>query len=365
VPRKPLALPDNYDEFLRNLKLQIQQAQARAAFSVNQELIALYWQIGREILLRQQREQWGSQVIEKLAQDLRREFPDMKGFSARNLAYMKNFAEAYPDEPILQQAAAKIPWFHNCVLLEKVKEPETRLWYIQQTIQNGWSRSALINQIDSKLFERLGTAQTNFEQTLPQPQSALAHEMLKNPYNFDFLSLGKDALERDLESALVEHIRDFLLELGVGFAFVGSQFVIQVSGREYRIDLLFYHYRLHCFVVVDLKTVDFEPEFSGKMNFYVSAVDDLLKAPEDNPSIGIILCKTQDQTIVEYALRDMNKPIGVSTYQLRDALPEQLANSLPTIEQLEVELQSISVEQLEMELKTISVDNSQSASDNL
>ncbi|MCY7286164.1 MAG: PDDEXK nuclease domain-containing protein [Cyanobacteria bacterium CAN_BIN43] len=332
---------ENYDDFLRSLKHRIRSAQAKAALSVNQELTLLYWQIGGEVLQRQQKNQWGTQVIERLARDLRREFPDMKGFSPRNLAYMKAFAEAYPDERILQQLAAKIPWFHNCTLLEKVKDPERRLWYIQQTIQNGWSRSALISQIDGSLYERLGAAQTNFGQTLPQPQSDLAQEMLKNPYNFDFLSLGEKSLERDLEHALVDHIRDFLLELGVGFAFIGSQFILQVSGREYRLDLLFYHYKLHCFVVIDLKTVEFEPEFSGKMNFYVSAVDDLLKSPEDNPSIGIILCKTQDHTIVEYALRDMNKPIGVSTYQLRDALPDKLKGSLPTIEQLEIELQAL------------------------
>jgi predicted nuclease of restriction endonuclease-like (RecB) superfamily len=331
--------PENYDDFLRSLKQRIRQAQAKAVLSVNQELILLYWQIGREVLIRQQQNQWGTQVIERLARDLRREFPDMKGFSPRNLAYMKTFAEAYPDERILQQLAAKIPWFHNCMLLEKVKDPERRIWYLQQTIQNGWSRSSLISQIDGSLYERIGAAQTNFEQTLPQPQSDLAQEMLKNPYTFDFLSLGGKSLERDLENALVDHIRDFLLELGVGFAFIGNQFPIQVSGREYRIDLLFYHYKLHCFVVIDLKTTEFEPEFSGKMNFYVSAIDDLVKSPEDNPSIGIILCKTQDHTIVEYALRDMNKPIGVSTYQIRDALPDKLKGSLPTIEQLEVELQ--------------------------
>jgi len=321
---------ENYDDFLRSVKHRIRSAQAKAVLSVNQELTLLYWQIGGEVLQRQQKNQWGTQVIERLARDLRREFPDMKGFSPRNLAYMKAFAEAYPDERFLQQLAAKIPWFHNCTLLEKVKDPERRLWYIQQTIQNGWSRSALVNQIDGSLYERLGAAQTNFGQTIPQPQSDLAQEMLKNPYNFDFLSLGEKSLERDLEHALVDHIRDFLLELGVGFAFIGSQFILQVSGREYRLDLLFYHYKLHCFVVIDLKTVEFEPEFSGKMNFYVSAVDDLLKSPEDNPSIGIILCKTQDHTIVEYALRDMNKPIGVSTYQLRDALPDKLKGSLPT-----------------------------------
>jgi predicted nuclease of restriction endonuclease-like (RecB) superfamily len=332
---------ENYDDFLRSLKQRVRQARAKAVLSVNQELILLYWQIGREVLLRQQKSGWGTQVVERLARDLRHEFPDMKGFSPRNLAYMKAFAEAYPDEQILQQLAAKIPWFHNCTLLEKVKDSEKRLWYMQQTIQNGWSRSTLLSQIDSNLYERLGAAQTNFEQTLASPQSDLAQEMLKNPYNFDFLGTGDKSLERDLENALVDHIRDFLLELGVGFSFIGSQFSLQVSGREYRLDLLFYHYKLHCFVVIDLKTVEFEPEFSGKMNFYVSAVDDLLKSPEDNPSIGIILCKTQDNTIVEYALRDLNKPIGVSTYQLRDALPDKLKGSLPTIEQLEVELQAL------------------------
>jgi predicted nuclease of restriction endonuclease-like (RecB) superfamily len=342
VDKELSLLSEDYDVFLRSLKSRIRSAQAKAALSVNQELILLYWQIGGEVLQRQQQAQWGTQVIERLARDLRREFPDMKGFSPRNLAYMKAFAEAYPDEQILQQLAAKIPWFHNCTLLEKVKDYEKRLWYIQQTIQNGWSRNALVSQIDGSLYERLGAAQTNFETTLPKPQSDLAQEMLKNPYNFDFLSLGDKSLERDVENALVDHIRDFLLELGVGFAFIGSQYILQVSGREYRLDLLFYHYKLHCFVVIDLKTVEFEPEFSGKMNFYVSAVDELLKAPDDNPSIGIILCTTQEHTIVEYALRDLNKPIGVSTYQLRDALPDKLKGSLPTIAQLEIELQTLS-----------------------
>jgi predicted nuclease of restriction endonuclease-like (RecB) superfamily len=342
-------LPENYDHFLHGLRQRIREAQVKAALAVNAELTLLYWNIGREILLRQKQDGWGTQVIERLAKDLQREFPEMKGFSARNLAYMKSFAEAYPDEEFLQQAAAKIPWFHNCTILEKVKVPEKRVWYIQQTIYHGWSRNAMISQIDGSLYERQGAAQTNFKQTLPQPQSDLAQEMLKSPYNFDFLSLGKDSLERDLENALVDHIRDFLLELGVGFAFVGSQFQLRVSGREYRIDLLFYHYRLHCFVVIDLKTVDFEPEFSGKMNFYVSAVDDLLRGPGDNPSIGIILCKTQDNTIVEYALRDMNKPIGISTYQLRDALPEKLQGSLPTIEQLEMELNTLMLENQQAE----------------
>ncbi len=275
----------------------------------------------------------------------------MKGFSPRNLNYMRAFAEAYPDEQFVQQAAAQIPWFHNCTLLDKVKDPTERLWYIQQTIEYGWSRSILTHQIDSSLYHRQGKATTNFNHTLPQPQSELAQQILKDPYNFDFLSLGKEAQERDLENALVAHIRDFLLELGVGFAFVGSQYPIEVSGKQYRLDLLFYHFRLHCFVVIDLKVVEFEPEFSGKMNFYVSAVDDLLREEDDRPTIGIILCKTQDKTIVEYALRDINKPIGISTYHLRQALPEQLQGNLPTIEQLEMELNTAAL-QIETETDT-------------
>jgi predicted nuclease of restriction endonuclease-like (RecB) superfamily len=269
----------------------------------------------------------------------------MKGFSRTNLLYMRSFAEAYPDEQIVQQAAGQIPWFHNCMLLDKVKDPEERLWYIQRTIQHGWSRSVLTQRVESGLYRRQGEGVlTNFNQTLPQPQSDLAQQILRDPYNFDFLSLGNEAQERELETALIRHIREFLLEMGVGFAFVGSQYPIQVSGKEYRLDLLFYHFRLHCFVVVDLKTVEFEPEFSGKMNFYVSAVDDLLRSPIDNPTIGIVLCKTQDHTVVEYALRDVNKPIGISTYQLKNALPESLKGNLPTIAELETQLNILLVE---------------------
>ena len=257
---------------------------------------------------------------------------------------MRAFAEVYPDEQIVQQAAAQIPWFHNCILLEKVKEPTERLWYIQQTLEYGWSRSVLVHQIESGLYRRQGQATTNFEQTLPKPQSDLAQQLLKDPYNFDFLSLGKSAQERDLERALIDHIRDFLLELGVGFSFVGSQYQIEVGGQDFYLDLLFYHLRLRCFVVVDLKMSDFQPEFSGKMNFYLSAVDDLLRHPDDQPSLGLILCKSKNQAIAEYALRDMNKPIGVSAYQLQDALPEQMKGSLPTIEELEDVLYTVSVE---------------------
>ena len=339
-----LLKPEDYETFLHGLKERIRTAQVRAALAVNRELTLLYWQIGQDILLRQQQQGWGAKVVTKLAKDLQKEFPAMRGFSRTNLLYMRAFAEAYPDAAIVQQVAGQIPWFHNCTLLDKVKDPQERLWYIQQTIQQGWSRSALIHQLERGIYQRQGEATTNFQATLPQPQSDLAQQVLRDPYNFDFLSLGQAAQERELEGALVNHIRAFLLELGVGFAFVGSQFPLQVSGKEYRLDLLFYHFRLHCFVVIDLKTVEFEPEFSGKMNFYVSAVDDLMRSPHDQPTIGIILCKTQDRTIVEYALRDMNKPIGVSTYQLQDALPETLKGNLPTIEELETQLNGLSVE---------------------
>jgi predicted nuclease of restriction endonuclease-like (RecB) superfamily len=338
-------LSGDYDSFLHGLKERIRNAQIRAALAVNRELVMLYWQIGQEILTRQQQQGWGAKVISRLAKDLHKAFPDMKGFSRTNLLYMRAFAEAYPDEQIVQQLAGQIPWFHNCMLLDKVKDPEERLWYIQQTIQHGWSRSVLTQRVESGLYRRQGEGVlTNFNQTLPQPQSDLAQQILRDPYNFDFLNLGNEAQERELETALIRHIREFLLEMGVGFAFVGSQYPIQVSGKEYRLDLLFYHFRLHCFVVVDLKTVEFEPEFSGKMNFYVSAVDDLLRSPIDNPTIGIVLCKTQDQTVVEYALRDVNKPIGISTYQLKNALPESLKGNLPTIEELETQLNILSVE---------------------
>ncbi|PSB27548.1 PDDEXK nuclease domain-containing protein [Chlorogloea sp. CCALA 695] len=338
------SIAEGYDDFLHDLKERIRNAQVRAVLAVNRELVLLYWQIGRDILTRQQQQGWGAKVIERLSADLRSSFPEMKGFSPRNLKYMRAFAEAYSEESFVQQPVAQIPWGHNLRLLDLVKEPTERLWYAQQTIQYGWSRNILVHQIESGLYRRQGKATTNFDRTLPQPQSELAQQLLKDPYNFDFLSLGKDALERDLERALIDHIRDFLLELGVGFAFVGSQYHLEVGGQDFYIDLLFYHLRLRCYVVVDLKMSDFQPEFSGKMNFYLSATDDLLRHPDDQPSIGIILCKSKNMAIAEYALRDLNKPIGVSAYQLQSALPEQLKSSLPTIEELEDVLETVSVE---------------------
>jgi predicted nuclease of restriction endonuclease-like (RecB) superfamily len=332
-----LSSPDNYVSFFNDLKQRIRQAQVKAALAVNQELLLLYWQIGKEILERQQAEKWGSKIIDRLAKDLKYEFPDMNGFSRSNLKYMRLFAQSYAENQISQAPLGEIPWYHNIALLEKLKNAEERLWYAQKTIENGWSRNVLVMQIESDLYRRQGGAVTNFAYTLPQPQSDLAQNLIKDPYNFDFLTLKEGAQERELERALVDHIRDFLLELGVGFAFLGSQYPIQVDGKDYRLDLLFYHVQLRCYIVIDLKMTEFEPEFTGKMNFYVSAVDDLLRHPYDQPTIGLILCKSKSKTTAEYALRNLNTPIGVSTHRL----PKQLKDSLPSIEQLEIELEAI------------------------
>uniref|UniRef100_B8HZ13 DUF1016 domain-containing protein n=1 Tax=Cyanothece sp. (strain PCC 7425 / ATCC 29141) TaxID=395961 RepID=B8HZ13_CYAP4 len=339
----PLSGFDGYDVFLTDIKNRIRTAQVKAALAVNQELILLYWHIGREILTRQQQQGWGAKVIDQLSRDLRREFPQVKGFSRTNLLYMRAFAEAYPDLQIVQQLAGQIPWFHNCVLLDKVKDPQHRRWYIEKTIQNGWSRAVLEHQIESRLLERTGTAITNFERTLPKPQSDLAQQLVKDPYNFEFLGIGEEAKERDLEQALLRHMRDFLLELGVGFSFMGNQYHLEVGGEDFYIDLLFYHVRLRCYIVIELKMTEFKPEYSGKMNFYVAVVDDQLRHPQDQPTIGIILCKSRNKTVIEYALRDMNQAIGVSTYHLGEPLPEQLQACLPTAEQLQQELETVTV----------------------
>src|SRR5712664_1319802 len=251
---------------------------------------------------------------------------------------MRAFAEAWPDEDFVQQVAAQLPWFHNCTILDKLKNLAERIWYAQQTIENGWSRNILIHQIESNLFHRKGKAMTNFDRTLPAPQSELAQQIIKDPYNFDFLSLGSEAKERDLERGLIAQLQKFLLELGVGFAFVGSQYPLEVDGEDFFIDLLFYHLKLRCFVVIDLKMDQFRPEYAGKMNFYLSAVDDLLKHSSDQPSLGIILCKTKKKMVVEYALRDTSKPLGVAEYRITAALPERLKGNLPSIEDLEAEL---------------------------
>jgi len=332
------SLPDSYGDFLSGLKDRIRATQIRAAGSVNRELVLLYWQIGRDILDRQSRENWGAKVIDRLAADLRQAFPDIQGFSPRNLKYMRSFAEAWPDEEFVQAPLAQITWYHNVAILEKIKEPAERLWYARATIQHGWSRNVLVHQIESGLYRRQGQALSNFDRTLPPAQSELVQQIIKDPYNFDFLTLGPAAHERDLERELLGHLREFLLELGVGFAFVASQYPLEVGGEDFRLDLLFYHLKLRCYVVVELKLGVFRPEFVGKMNFYLSAIDDRLRHPDDQPSIGILLCKERNRVVAEYALRDYFKPIGISEYRLAESLPETLRGSLPTIEELEAEL---------------------------
>ena len=333
-----LALPEGYEPFLKDLKERIRTAQIRAALAVNRELVLLYWSIGRDILTRQKQHGWGAKIIDRLAADLHKAFPEMTGLSPRNLKYMRAFAEAWPDEQIVQVPLAQITWYHNIALVEKLNTPEERLWYARQTIQNGWSRNVLVHQIESDLYRRQRKALTNFTRTLPSAQSELAQQIVKDPYNFDFLTITEEAREQELERALIDHIRDFLLELGIGFAFVGSQYPIEVGGEEFRLDLLFYHLRLRAFIVLDLKIGEFQPEYSGKMNFYLSAVDDLLRHPDDQPSIGIILCKSKNRVVAEYALRDIRKPVGVSEYRLTEALPKRLSGSLPTVQELAAEL---------------------------
>lgn len=341
MPEQTSLFPDGYDDFFRNLKERIRSTQVKAALAVNQELVLLYWQIGRDILQRQQDEGWGTKVVDRLAQDLKMEFPEMTGFSPRNLKYMRAFAEAYPVEAIVHQLGAQIPWKHNCAIIDKVKVPEQRIWYIQKTIENGWSRNVLIHQIDTDLYSRQGGALTNFPSALPAPQSDLAQSLLKSEYNLEFLNLREKALERDLERALLEHMQKFLLELGVGFAFVGSQYRLDVEGDEFFVDLLFYHLALSCFVVIELKTTDFKPEYSGQINFYVNVIDDKLRRPTDNPTIGIVLCRSKKKAIVEYALRGMSQPISVSTYRTTAALPEEFKAKLPSIEDLQHEIEAV------------------------
>ncbi|MFN0116665.1 MAG: YhcG family protein [Elusimicrobiota bacterium] len=332
-------LPDGYGRFLEGIKFRIRTVQVKAALSANRELVLLYWEIGREILERQNREGWGSKIVTRLSRDLSREFPDMKGFSPRNLLFMRSFAETYKDIAIVKQLVSLIPWGHIVRLIQTVNSDRERTWYIRKAIEHGWSRNVLMIQIEQRLFHRKGKAITNFNRTLPSPQSDLANNILKDPYIFDFLSIGKDVHEREIEKALVSHVTQFLLELGAGFAFVGRQFRMEVSNKDFFIDLLFYHTKLHCYVAVELKAGEFKPEFAGQINFYLSALDSQVKATEDKPSIGLILCAKKDKVVAEYALRNVGKPIGVAQWQTKivEMLPKQLKDSLPTVEQIEAE----------------------------
>ncbi len=334
------ALPSGYAPLLADLKARVHEARTRAVLSVNRELVLLYWHIGRQILRCQREEGWGAKVVERLAKDLRMEFPEMHGFSRANLLSMRAFADVYPDDAIVQQLVGQLPWGHNVLLLAKVKNPEQRLWYAQQALEHGWSRAVLTIQIETRAHARAGKALTNFKQTLPPPQSDLAQQALKDPYIFDFLTLSVGARERELEQGLVDHVQKFLLELGVGFAFVGRQVHLEIGKEDYYLDLLFYHLKLRCYVVIDLKMEPFKPEFAGKMNFYLSAVDDCMRGPQDQPTIGLLLCRDKNRITVEYALRNMAKPIGVAQWQTRlvESLPRKLKGALPSVKDLEKEL---------------------------
>ncbi|WP_295376308.1 PDDEXK nuclease domain-containing protein [uncultured Stenotrophomonas sp.] len=340
---KPVSLvvaPEDYVNWLGELKNCIHLAQQRAALAVNRELVQLYWQIGCDILQWQADQGWGGAVIERMAQDLRTAFPEVRAFSRANLMCMRSFAEAWPDVAIVQQAVGQLPWGHNLVLLAKLKQPEQRLAYAQRALEQGWSRATLEIHIESRLLEREGQAITNFADRLPAPGTDLARQALKDPYLFDFLDVGQEASERDIESALVKHITQFLLELGAGFAFVGRQVHLEVGGDDddFYVDLLFYHLKLRCYVVVELKAEKFKPEHLGQLSFYLTAVDVQVKADQDNPTIGLLLCKSKNTVVAEYALRDKTQPIGVAEYQLIESLPEELQTSLPSIEQIEREL---------------------------
>jgi predicted nuclease of restriction endonuclease-like (RecB) superfamily len=332
------ALPEGYADWLTQLKVDIAQSRQRAALAVNAELVQLYHRIGAEIRQRQQVNAWGAKVIERVARDLSDAFPDIRGFSSRNLKYMAFFAQHCPNGLFGQQPAAQLPWFHVVTLLTKLASPVEREWYAQQTVLLGWSRSTLEQNIKNRLQQRQGAAVTNFVARLPAAESALAHETLKDPYLFDFLGLGDDAHERDIEDGLIRHITRFLLELGAGFAFVGRQFRLDVGGDEFFIDLLFYHTRLKCYVVVELKATAFKPEHAGQLNFYLAAVDAQIKAEDDKPTIGLLLCKQQNRLVAEYALSGIEKPIGVAEYQLLRDLPETLGRNLPSIAEIEAEL---------------------------
>lgn len=349
--KTPVALPPNgYGELLESLKERIHSAQVQARIAVNRELIQLYWDIGREVAIRQQEEGWGSAAIERLSRDLRGAFPDAQGFSPRNLwrmralylSYTREVAPLLPhpevDGEILPQAVAEIPWGHNIVLLEKLRSPAERLWYARKTVEHGWSRSVLLHQIETRLHDRSGRAVTNFDRALPAGQTDLVRELLKDPYHFEFLQLGPALQERELERALLANVRDFLLELGVGFALVGSQYPLAVGGQDFYVDLLFYHISLCCYVIVELKVGAFTPEDVGKMSFYLSAVDEQLRGEGHHASIGLILCKEHNRVVAEYALRGMEKPIRVAEFRLTEHLPEPLAQNLPSVRTLALRL---------------------------
>jgi predicted nuclease of restriction endonuclease-like (RecB) superfamily len=331
-------LTQDYQSFIEDIKTRILSSRYQAARAVNKELILLYHHIGTQILEKQKTQGWGAKVIEHLSKDLKMAFPDLKGFGVANLFYMRRFAETYPIDSILQPLVVELPWSHHLLLMNKTKTEKERLFYLESAVANGWSKSTLLYKIDLNLFERQGMAIHNFDELLPTVQAKLAHETLKDPYLFHFLEIFDEVNEREIEKGLVKHIEKFLLELGEGFAFVGRQYRLTFRNKDFVLDLLFYHLKLRCYVVIELKDTEFSAHHTGQLNFYLSAVDDLLRHPQDNPTIGILLCRSKDNFFVEYALRNLNSPIGVAEYRLTESLPADIKTALPSVEQIEFEL---------------------------
>jgi len=339
--KNSIKLDSEYASFLKDLKHKIKTTQLKAIKAVNSELVLLYWEIGNQILIKQQNAKWGSKILAVLSHDLQNAFPEMKGFSISNLKRMRLFSRTYPDFKIGPQAVGQLPWGHISLLLERIKVKKAHDWYAHQVLEYGWSRSVLEIHISQNLYERqsgLSQKVSNFADKLPAPQSDLAQQSLKDPYIFDFLTMGEGAYEREIEKELTTHITKFLLELGTGFAFVGRQVPIEVGGENFKIDMLFYHLKLRCYVVIELKARQFKPTDAGQLNFYLTAVDEKIRNPDDNPTIGILLCQSRNKVLAEYALRNVSSPMGVSEYQLTRMMPKNLKTSLPTIEEIEKEL---------------------------
>ena len=334
-------MSDSYMQFIEKIKEQIRTQRISVVMKANSSMICLYWTIGKAILEKQEEEGWGARVIDRMAKDLKEAFPDMSGFSPRNIKYMRKFALCWPDYEIVQRVVAQIPWRTNITLLDKLKEQEERIWYAEKTIENGWSKTILELQIQSRLMERTGKTVNNFPAALPPIDSDMANQIFKDPYLFDFLGTDMPRREVEIERKLTEHIQNFLLELGQGFAFVGRQVHLEVGGQDFYIDLLFYHLKLRCYVVIELKACDFEPGFVSQLNMYQNVVNDILKHPDDKPAIGLLLVKGKNKTVVEYSLAGYQNPIGVADWknQIARALPEELRSSLPTVEEIERELE--------------------------
>ncbi len=333
-------VPIDYNSFLVALKTRIRNERLRVVLASNTALVNLYWDIGNSILQKQTREGWGTKVIDRLSSDLSKEFPEMRGFSARNLKYMRTFASAWPDNTIVQRVVAQLPWRSNLALLDKIEDPKIRIWYAEKTLEYGWSKTILVHQIESGAYERKGKTTNNFSLSLPPPDSDMANQIFKDPYLFDFLGTADTRREKEIEQALVDHIQHFLLELGQGFAFVGRQVHLELGDSDFYLDLLFYHLKLRCYVVIELKAVEFDPGHVSKLNMYLNVVDDILRHPDDKPTIGLLLVKQKNKLVAEYALRGYTKPIGVAQWktQITRTLPESLKSSLPSIKEIEKEL---------------------------